>query len=262
MRRTKSFFLSLAAAAAILASCQKTDSPANGDSELGVQLRAVNPSFALKSGFTKSAAIESDSISWDTAQLIVSSIKFEAELKSLTTGRDSIEIEYKWHGPEWVDLLDSGLTLGNFVLAPGTYDEIELTVSGDAEDAGDEPVFFLSGTYKSPGGSWPIVVKVTRDVRFKTEKENVEITEEGVDVTSVIKLYLDELMNDVDPSDLDNARLTDGVILISAERNPEIYHTIFGNLQRDCRTEYWHKEHGEKHWHKKNKHDDDDDEDD
>ena len=55
----------------------------------------------------KLAAVDSESIAWDSAHLVVSEIKFEAELKSLVTGEDSIEIEYKWHGPEMVDLLNS-----------------------------------------------------------------------------------------------------------------------------------------------------------
>jgi len=248
MRNLALGFLSLAT---VVASCQKDDSGKNdGTSEFGVQFEALNPGFSLpvNSGL-KSATVESDSIVWDSAHLVVSTIKFEAELKSQLTNEDSIEIEYKWHGPDLVDLLNTEITLGNFVLAPGIYDEIELKVEGLKEDAGDDPVFFLSGMYKNDAGSWPIEVRVTQSVYFKTEKKDVEVTDEAIDITSVIQLYLDELMADVDPADLDNAEQTDGVIVISADSNADIYQIIVRNLAHDCRTRYKHKHHGDHHDH-------------
>lgn len=263
MKRKKVLALAIVALAVVFTACQKDDfnSKNNESSELGVKLQALNTSFTLPVSKTKSAEVSMDSITWDTTQMIVSSIKFEAKLKSMITGRDSIEVEYKWYGPEVVDLLDTNLTLGNFVLAPGIYDEIELKISGDKDDAGDQPVFYLAGTYSNGTGNWPIAVEMWDDLSFKTEKEDVEITEEGVDVVSEIQLYLDELMLNVDPEDLDNAQLTDGVILISSEVNRSVYYTIFGNLKRNCRAEYKHWDDWYKKWYKykKYKHGDDDD---
>ncbi|HPF51824.1 MAG TPA: hypothetical protein PK335_09630 [Draconibacterium sp.] len=256
MKKQLVFILLLTLGSVGFFACQKSDLINNGTTEYGVQFEALNPSFSLSgSGFTKSAMVQSDSINWDSAHLIVSNIKFEAKLKSMVTNEDSIEIEYKWHGPELVDLLNSDNTLGNFTLSPGIYDEIELKVEGLTDDAGSDPVFYLEGIYKNDAGSWPISVSVTQNVYFKTEKENVEVTEEGIDITSVIKLYLDELMADVDPVDLDNANLTDGVIVISADSNTGIYQTIVSNLGHDCRTYYKHKHHGDDHEH--NGYDDD-----
>jgi len=259
MRRKRRLALVLAAAVAVLfTACQKDDFNNDGTSEFGVQFEALNLNFALPvQGSAKSASIESDSISWDSAHLMVSTIKFEAELKSLLTGEDSIEIEYKWHGPEMVNLLNNELTLGNFILSPGVYDEIELKISGEQEDAGGQAVFYLEGSYKNNAGTWPIVVSVSEDVYFKTEKENVEVTEESVDITSIIQVYLDELMMDVDPADLDNADQTDGVIIISADSNAAIYQIVVRNLAHDRRTHYKHKHHDDDHEH--DGHGDDDD---
>lgn len=242
--------------------CQKSDLKSDGTSEYGVQFEALNPQFTLPVQGTKSALVESDSMSWDSAHLVVSAIKFEAELKKQDSNEDSISIEYKWSGPEMVDLFNNDITLGNFVLAPGTYDQIELKVEGLQRDAGDVPVFYLEGMYKNNAGSWPVTVSVSQDVYFKTEKENVEVTDQGIDITSVIQLYLDQLMADVDPADLDNADLTDGVILISADSNAAIYQTIVGNLQHDQRCRYEHKHHGDDHEHKGSDDDHGDDHDD
>lgn len=233
--------MALAALSVIFAACQKNEIKNDGITEYGVAFEALNPSFSLPVGTTKSVAVSSDSITWDSAHLVVSVIKFEAKLLSQLSGKDSIEIEYTWHGPELVNLLNNDLSLGNFVLQPGTYDEIELKVAGKKEDAGETPVFYLKGSYVNNSGTWPIVVEVNENVAFKTEKENVEVTDEGIDITSVIQLYLDQLMTDIDPAALDSADLTDGVIVISADSNTALYHAIADNLSHDRHTHYKHK---------------------
>lgn len=263
MKTGRRLVFALALMMAIFVSCSDDGDIMNDNESLfGVRIEALNTNFTLPvQASMKSVAVESESIAWDSAHLVVSSIKFEAELKSMVTGEDSIEIEYKWHGPQMVDLLNNELTMGNFVLQPGYYDEIELKVSGEQEDAGDDPVFYLAGTYTSGTETTPIVVMVSHDVYFKTEKENVEVTEEDIDFTSIIQLYLDELMADVDVADLDAAELEDGVLLISSDSNPGIYQTIVGNLEHDHRTHYKHKHHDddEEHDGYDDDHDDDDD---
>ena len=245
MKTEKKFLVALALMTAIFVSCSDDGDMINdGESLFGVRIEALNTNFTLPVQTSmKSVTTDAESIAWDSAHLVVSSIKFEAELKSVVTGEDSIEIEYKWYGPQMVDLLNNELTMGNFVLQPGYYDEVELKVSGLQENAGDNPVFYLAGTYSNDTGTTPIVVMVNHDVYFKTEKENVEVTEEEIDFTSIIQLYLDELMADVDVADLDNAELVDGVLLISSDHNTGIYQTIIGNLEHDHRTHYKHKHH-------------------
>lgn len=234
--------------------CQKEDLNDSTPSTLGIKLIALNKSYSLPvvKNSTKSAVVSSPSMVWNTVQMVVSSVELEAELKSLVTGRDSIEIEYKWNGPQVVNLLDSTLSFGSFLLQPGFYDEIELEIEGKRKDAHPEPVFFMSGNYSNAGGeTTPVVVEVFSDIEFETERESVEISESNMSIISTIKLYLDELMAGISPEQLDNAELTDGVLIISAESNPNLYKSVLGKLkeERDCK--YWHK----------NKYDDDDDDD-
>jgi hypothetical protein len=232
--------------------CQKDELNSSGPSELGVKLLALNKSYSLPvgSGGTKSAVAETPSITWDTVKMVVSTVKMEAELKSLVTHRDSIEIEFKWNGPQLVDLLDSTLSFGNFMLQPGFYDEIELKVEGREEDAQSSPVFYMSGTYTNTAGETiPVVVVVNKNIEFKTEKESVEVSENNMEITSTIRLYLDELMEGISPEQLDNAELDNGVLVISSESNKDLYQMVGGKLLEDRDCEYWHK----------NKYDDDDD---
>ena len=235
--------------------CQKEDLTDSGPSTLGIKMLALNKSYSLpvSEGTTKSAVAESPSITWDTVQMVVSVVKLEAELKSLVTRRDSIEIEFKWKGPQLINLLDSTLSFGNFMLQPGFYDEIELKIQGEKKDAQPSPVFYMSGKYTRAGGEiTPVVLKVFSDMEFKTERESVEIADNNMNITSTIQLYLDELMAGISPEQLDDAGLTNGVLVISAESNISIYQSVLGKLKEDRHCEYKHK----------SKYDDDDDDDD
>ncbi len=213
-------------------SCQDSDLDNTGDSTLSVQIEALIKSFALPvdgSGL-KSVSADSIYVEWDSVHLMISHVEFEAKLKSQVTHRDSIEISYKWSGPQFADLLNPDLAFGNFLLQPGFYDEIEIKVKGEREDAQDIPVFYMQGTFYGSTADLPVEVIVDQDVEFKTEKDSVEVGVESVDITSYIQLSLSELMEDIDPEDLDNATLTDGVIVISEESNRNIYYIIKKNL--------------------------------
>ncbi len=223
--------------------CQKDDPATTGPSVFGVKIEALNKSYSLPvTDGIKSADVTNAAITWDTVQLVVSQIKFEAKLKSLTTNRDSIEIEYKWTGPKLVNLLDDKLVLGNFMLQPGFYDEIELKVYGNNEDAGKKPVFYMYGNYTNTENTKiPVALKVYNYVQFKTEKDSVTVTEESIDITSYIQLYLDKLMAGIIPEMLDNAKLTNGVMVISADSNRTIYYAILGNLVKNHKCYIEHK---------------------
>lgn len=232
--------------------CQKDKSTVpSGPSTLGVKIQALNKSYSLpvNSGL-KSAAVAASSITWDTAQMVVSSVKFSAELKGKVSHRDSIQISYKWTGPQVTDLLDTTISFGNFILQPGFYDEVEIAVLGLKTDAKGSPVFYLHGTYtKNETTTIPVIVKVSEDVAFKTEKDSVAITNsDQIGVTSYIQLFLDKLMMNVQPSFMDNAKLTNGVIVISATSNRDLYWIILQNLFKNHQCHFWHG------WYKEGEH--------
>lgn len=235
--------------------CQKDslDRSPEEPSSLDVKIQVLNKSFNLPVGDTKSAYMETSSIVWDSAHMVVSSIKLEAEMKGFSQ-HDSIEISYKWTGPQLTNLFDTTITFGNFILQPGFYDEIEIVVKGSEYDADAIPIFYLSGVYtKGSATTIPVMVEVYEDVTFKTEKDSVEVTDDNIDVTSYVQLYLDELMAGINPYDMDNARLTDGVIIISADSNRDIYRTLMRNLVKDRKCEYhYYDKHKKKYKHKNN----------
>lgn len=252
MRKTKLFVTGMVISTIAFVSCQKENTNnSNGPSSMNIKIEALNKSYSLPVNTNKSAFEGSSSIAWDTAQMIVSKVTFEAELKSLVTHRDSIEISYKWSGPVLTDLMDTTVSFGNFVLQPGFYDQAEMTVNGNRHDAGDMPVFYMHGMYTKDTTTIPVMVKVDEDVSFKTEKDSVEVTDAAVDFTNYIQLYLDQLMSGVDPSAFDNATLTNGIIIISEMKNRDIYQTILHNLIHDHHS-FFH------HWHDNGHHENDD----
>lgn len=233
--------------AAGFTACQKDTNSTSGNSTLDFKLQAVNKSYSLpvSANGTKSTAATSAFVTWDTAQMVVSKLKYEAELKSTISNHDSIEIDYEWNGPQLVDLLDAATILGNYTLVPGYYDEIELKVIGNKKDAGNKPVFFLKGSYTNTASiTIPISFQVYENVEFKTEKDSVEVTADNSIFTSTLLLYLDQLLIGIDPLVLDNATLTDGAIIISDDSNSEFYQIIMRNLRKDH-----HCNHGHKHGH-------------
>ena len=229
--------------------CQKDqNNSSTGDSNLGIKLQALNKSYTLpvSSVGLKSASVSTSSVAWDTAHMVVSGITYEAKLKSLITHHDSIEISYKWKGPKEINLLDTTITLGNFTLTPGFYDEIELRVDGSKKAAGSKPVFYLHGVYtKTDTTTIPVKVIVNEDVSFKTEKDSVTVTStDNTDFASVIQIYLDQLMVDVLPTVLDNATLTNGTLVISADKNRELYWILVRNLIKNHHCRHYHHAQG------------------
>ena len=233
--------------AAGFTACKKDSTSTSANSSLEFQVLALNKTYSLpvSASGTKSALVSSASLTWDTAKMVISRVKYEAELKNSVTHRDSIKITYEWKGPQIVNLLDPTAVFGNYTLLPGFYDEIELNVIGLKKDAGINPVFYLTGTYtNSTSVKVPIMFKVNEDVMFKTEKDSVNVTADNSVFTSSIQLYLDQLLLSVDPLVLDNATLTNGVIIISAESNFDLYRIIMRNLHKDH-----HCNHGHHHGH-------------
>lgn len=227
--------------AAGITSCQKDST--TGNSTLEFNLQALNKSYSLpvNATGTKSAAATSAAITWDTAQMIVSKLEYEAQMKTATTNHDSIKISFEWKGPQLVNLLDASTILGNYTLLPGNYDEVELKVQGLKKDANGKPVFYLTGSYtNSSGVTMPISFKVYEDVLFKTDKDSVDVTADNSVFTSTILLYLDQLLVGIDPVILDNATLTNGALIISANSNSEIYQVIMRNLHKDHHNEHRH----------------------
>jgi hypothetical protein len=230
-------------------SCNKEQNNAGSkaSSTLSLKMQALNKSVSLPVSDTglKSATVTTAVVVWDKATMLVSKINFEAEMKSVLTGRDSLTIAYSWRGPRTMDMFDLTASIGTIILPAGTYEKISLKVNSEKEDANGQPLVFFSGNYTNAAGTvLPISISVSDPVSFKTAQKNDTIVA-GVAITlsSTVEIYLDQLLLKVDISALDKATLTAGKIVISATSNRDLYLLIMQNLSKDHGCKYEHQHH-------------------
>jgi hypothetical protein len=247
--KTKTALLILTTALAVSMSACKKDAQVdpNSPSVLNFKIQGLNSKVTLpvQSDGLKSSSTITSSIVWDSASMIVSKVSFEAEMKSFITGKDSIEIEYSWRGPQIINLFDLSATIGSISLPAGTYKKISLKVKSEKSDANGLPQFYLSGIYTNgAGNSVPLVFMVTDPISFKTVQKGDTIASGGaIEFTSTIQLYFDQLLLNVDPALLDNAILTNGILAITSNSNSQLYHLLLENLRLDHNCENEHHEH-------------------
>jgi len=106
-----------------LTSCNKNsqdNSSSTTSSALSFKMQALNKSVSLpvSASGLKSASVTSAAIVWDKATMLVSKVSFEAAMKSVLTGKDSITIAYSWRGPRTIDLFDLTSTIGPLCCQP------------------------------------------------------------------------------------------------------------------------------------------------
>jgi hypothetical protein len=234
--------------AASISACQKdAQVDPNSPSTLNFKMQGLNRNVSLPvtANGLKSTSAATASVVWDSARMIVSKVSFEAEMRSILTSEDSIEIEYSWRGPQTINLFDLSATIGAITLPAGTYEKISLKVKSEKTDANNQPLFYLSGRYTNAAGTAiPLVVSVTDPVSFKTvQREDTIVSGGATDFSSTIQIYLDQLLLNVDPALLNNAVLTNGILVISATSNSQLYLLIMQNLGRDHHCEDEHYEH-------------------
>lgn len=233
MKSLKFFALLAIATGITVVSCQKESLDPTASS-LGVKIQATNRSFQV----LKSALASTPALTWDSGFMTVSKITFEAEKLEDEMSHDSSEFEIEWNGPKNVDLFDLNSLIGNIILQPGTYHEISLKVKALKKDAGNSPVFYLSGTYtNSQDSSIPVTVVVDEDLEFRVKQEGAVI-DSVTEYTSLINLNLSLLLSDVAVSDLDGATLTDGKIIISTSSNLSLYNKILSQFSSCTESEF------------------------
>lgn len=182
-------------------------------------------------------------LKWDTANLVISRIMFEAELLDSTNVGDS-EVQYSWPGPKLVDLLT--LTNSTFTIPapPGKYKEIEFKIYANKSDAGSNPVFYLSGTYTNTAGNKiPIIIDITDNIVLKAEKDNVTISVglgTSGSLSGLIQVYLDRLFSSILPQNLEVMGVNTRKIIISSTSYPDLYQLILQNLAKNGQIEFGH----------------------
>lgn len=229
----------------LLFSCEKN----NTDSSpvLQVKMQATNKSSTI----LKSATLVTPLLNWDVCTMNVSHIEFNAEGKETENAQNSYEVSYEWKGSKVVDLFDASSVIGDIVLDPGIYDEIELEIEAAKSQNSTVPVFYLAGTYTNAQGTViPIEITMNEDFKFEVEKEGTTLDGTN-DYSALVNLNLALLMSGVSETNLGAATLTDGKIIVNTTSNPDIYLKIKSKISSCEDVEY------DRHGDQDDDHDDD-----
>jgi hypothetical protein len=181
--------------------------------------------------------------------MVVSKIEFEVEKYDSSSLDGTTETSVEWHGPKIVDLFSVNTLVGTIDLLPGLYHEISLKVEGYKSDAGNIPVFYLSGNFTNTEGlAIPVSIIVDEDIELRVKQEDVQI-DGNSDYTTLVHVELDQLLADVTAADMESATLTSGRVIVSASSNTDIYEKIVASFST-C---------SESHFSKGRDHEEDDD---
>jgi hypothetical protein len=225
----KSILFSAAVISTILFSACNKDKryEANGgQTQLAYQLQVVNASTSSQQRST------AGTITWTSGFANPEKIKFEAK-------QDNSRLEYEAKNVGTIDLFaPNAITFGNFILSPGTYNEIELKMYFRKWNS--EPALELHGQYDGPNMNAPVSLMVDASFDIKTEQEDVVINE-GTSYIAITTLDLARYTNGVTEQMWENADLTNGTIVISNMSNQNIYFKILNNI-RDWKHKchFWH----------------------
>jgi hypothetical protein len=200
----------------LLAGCKKEsiDTPTNVTGSFDYRMQAVNPTAVL-------SRVLGGSITWTSAKAYATQVKFEAK-------RGSAEVEFKTNVAQPVDLLDAANnTLGRVSLDSGTYSEVEFKAF--LTPGNGLPALELKGNYTNSGSTIPVTFRVEETLILKAEKHNVSIDAANYQATAPVNLA--QVLQNVPSGSFDNAVRSNGVILITASVNSNLYGILLNNLR-------------------------------
>ena len=197
----------------LLVSCKKTKSAGN----VSFQLRTQNRTSTLVPG-----RLQSGSLNWTSGTAFVEKIDFEAEKD------DDMEWELESRVGRRIDLFGSVAQLGNLQLIPGRYEEVEVEL--DLGSRNGDTAVVLRGTFvNNTGATIPVLFFVRGAVELRAEAENVVLT--GTDDYRFLTTFdLSLLTKGISQTQLSNAQLSNGVLVIAANSNSSLYSKILSNL--------------------------------
>lgn len=203
----------IALSALIFFSCSKK----NESSSLAYKLKTGNKSAVVN-------RLTAGAVNWTSGSAYVAKIEFEAEKNDVN------EIEYEAFVNRKIDLFTPLTELASINLPDGKYDEIETEIELNTSAA--DTAFVLRGTFiNSSSQIRPVLFYINQQLELKDEAENVTISGSDKKYTAITDFNLAMLTHGITEDMLNNAVLTDGVIIISSNSNVNLYNIMFSAIQ-------------------------------
>jgi hypothetical protein len=217
----KSLLLSAVAVALIFGACKKssnnntTYSTAADQAAMSYELVAANTNYAFDS------VVPVANIVWDTALATPDVIIFQAT-------DSNVQIQLKATNTEQINLMSSvAMDFGNFTLPSGKYTKTKLTI--DLDKTGNQPDLELNGRVTNGSVTLPVEVMVDESVQLQTDEDSITITNDSSYIAATT-LDLSSVTAGITANMLLNAKLTNGVIIISSSSNQNLYMMILHSL--------------------------------
>lgn len=231
--------LGLTALSIMAVSCKKDEQ--QQQASVGFKMRAVDTQSGLKNTGGETGSQELLPITWETAWVVVNKLEFKAEFHDSIVegeGAGSYEVKLEWKGNKTLDLMTEPEVFAYINLPDGYYDKVELEVESH-EVMNDGINFYLAGTITAALGEIPIVIEVSDSFEAEAEmKDWIINTEEQSFYEGLLEISLERLFSGISIIDLENAELTDGTIIISANSNTSLYAIIVENLHGDMECDH------------------------
>ncbi len=215
-------------------SCKKDETPSVGFSMKATE--ATAPSQTDNELPLLGSSLDEDlHLEWNTAWIYITHLDFRAEYYGFSDllGKNQYpDVHVEWQGNQKVDLLANPVTFGNIELPEGNFQNFELSMTSARFGLTNEPNFYLSGTFGPTFSATPISLAVTQqfDMELNYDGDNDISTNDAFIFEGLISMSLDNVFAGISAEELENAELTHGWILISAEHNQDIYAKILENL--------------------------------
>lgn len=225
-----------------LAACKKSgNSPASQNSQLTFQMQADNASTNL-SATTSGSKLATNStftgipgLTFTSGTANISQFKFEAK-------RNGVEIEVASRKLTNIDLFAANPSIAGVTIDTGTYREIEIRALFQKSADTTAIPLQLKGSFTTSGGAViPIEFDLNDNATIKSEVEDVHVTS-TTDFAALIHVHLRKLEANVTAADLEAAKLTNGVLVISNTSNTTIYNKILNNFT-NCGEAEFHGHH-------------------
>ncbi len=195
----------------ILTSCSKDDDTG----KLTYQLRTKNASATVN-------RTTSGSLNWTTGYAYADKIRFEARKDG------GSRMSYESGAGFRINLFAPSSELGSISISPGSYSEIESAVR--LSSSGPDTAFVLRGSFiNNIGFAVPVLLFVNEPLEFKAAANDITIGS-GANITALTTLDLSLLTTGITESMLSMATHTNGVLVISAASNANIYTIILSNI--------------------------------
>lgn len=139
------------------------------------------------------------------------------------------QVLFKFTKTFTVDFTSAAGMLGSITLPVGTYENATLGIG--FVPSGDKAALEMRGSYSNGALTIPIVFRVDSPFDVKVSKATPTVITENPDFIALASMQIAKLAEGLTEEALVAAELTNGVLVISATSNTNLYNTIYNNLQ-------------------------------